>query len=70
MSHYLLCIWGDVEPEIFGPFDTTAERDADARLHRSEHGDENGLYMLDVSETGVPTVSAYSGEFFDGSAGT
>lgn len=63
MNYYLLIIWGDLEPELEGPFDTEEDRDIRAKKFREEEGDEHGLYML--NSEGEAEVNAYSGEFFE-----
>ena len=57
---YLLVIHGDVEPELRGPFDRAHLRDEAARQHRrGDPAKEDGLYRLDVFDSGVPAVQAY-----------
>lgn len=65
MKYYVLLIWGDIEPELYGPYGTAGERDNQAWTLRTEHGDKHGIYSLDVSDTGEPSVEAYSGGFFE-----
>ena len=66
-KYYLVIVWGDVEPGIFGPFPTHIERDKYAKLVWKEEGDEHGLYPLDIVAEGVEEVEivAYPGGFFD-----
>jgi len=45
----LLHLWGDVEPEISGPYETDQERLEAAQDYRRAHGDENGVFKLDVT---------------------
>ena len=68
---YLLVIHGDVEPEVRGPFERAQLRDEAAREHRSSDPDkDDGLYRLDVSAAGSPSVAAYGGsEFCDARQG-
>lgn len=47
-DHYLLSIAGDVDPELGGPYDTDRERVEAAADYRRAHGDEDGLYRLDL----------------------
>lgn len=61
MGLYLIIVEGDVEPDIGGPYADEAARDKRARELREEHGDETGIYMLDIDEQGNPTSGAYSG---------
>ena len=62
---YVLFIWGDVEPKLFGPFESQDERDNKAKELREKEGDEHGIFMLEVSKDGKPEVDCYSGAFFD-----
>jgi hypothetical protein len=63
---YLLVIYGDIEPELLGPFKDEDERDAKALKIRKEEGDRHGIFMLTVEETThKPEVNAYSGGFFE-----
>jgi hypothetical protein len=63
---YLLVIYGDVEPEVLGPFKDEAERDRKALDIREEGGDEHGIFLLTVEKTThKPEVTAYSGGFFE-----
>lgn len=62
---YVLIIWGDLEIQKCGPFNTAAERDFQARMLRREHGDEHGLHTLDIGPDGEPEVGDYSGAFFE-----
>ena len=56
---YLLMVAGDVEPELWGPYGTDAQRLHAARVHRNECGDEDGLYRVDA--TGSVTVQPVRG---------
>jgi len=62
---YLLVVWGNVNPEIMGPFKTETARDKKARAIRKENGDDfdDGIFMLEAE--GRPGVFAYSGRFFE-----
>ena len=60
---HLLSIAGDVEPELHGPFSTEAIRDDAARLHRKEHGDEDGLFRVDA--TGNVEIASFTGAEVD-----
>ena len=60
---YLLVMHGDVEPELHGPFSTEAIRDDAARLHRKEHGDEDGLFRVDA--TGNVEIASFTGAEVD-----
>jgi hypothetical protein len=57
---YLLVVWGDIEPEIVGPYATEQDRDAKAKEIRSVNGDEHGIYRLDMDGS-KPIVGSYNG---------
>ncbi len=63
--HYLLFIWGDVEPNLEGPFGTHGERLARARELRRDEGDEHGVYWLDVTGSGALEIGAFAGNALD-----
>ena len=65
MKHYLLIMWGDVEPEVLGPFDSDEARDTKARELRLEIGDANGIFPVCVDKDNGLSVWAYSGGFFE-----
>ena len=61
----LYLIFGDIEPEIIGPFQSEDERDNRALGLRREHGDEYGIFKLNVDmASGTPSLETYSGGFF------
>lgn len=62
--HYVLMVMDDIEPELRGPYRSAGKRDRRARELKRRHGDEHGLFRLDVTALGVPEVTAYSGGFF------
>ncbi len=65
-QYYVLFVWGDVEPQLFGPYETVAQRDEKSHeLRRKEGTDGGGLYMLNVSVSGGVEVGTYTGTFFD-----
>jgi len=64
-GYYVLFVEGDIEPSLVGPFHNTDERDKAAVSLKREHGDENGIFMLDIDTIGRPSVDAYSGGFFE-----
>lgn len=63
-KYYVLMVMHDVDPELHGPFADAVARDRHARRLRTEHGDEHGIFTLEVSGKGVPKVGTYSGKFF------
>ena len=56
---YLLNLWGDVEPELTGPFKDEQDRVAAARDYRRAHGPEDGLFRVDAS--GSVKVDTFTG---------
>lgn len=61
-QHYLLFIWGSVEPELRGPYATDEER-LDAARALAADGDEHGIFRLDAS--GPVDVTSFSGREID-----
>jgi len=62
--YYVLMIMDDVEPELHGPFTRAGDRDSHARDLKAKHGDEHGIFPMDITARGAPRVGAYSGGFF------
>ena len=66
-QHYLLYLWGGVEPELRGPYATDEERLDAARALADDGGDDDhGIFRLDVS--GPVEVTSFSGGEIDASA--
>ena len=63
-KYYLIFVWGDVEPQVYGAFETEIERDAKALELRRENGEEHGYYPASV-EYGELFVGVYTGAYFD-----
>ena len=61
VRRHLLSIAGDIEPELSGAYDSEAERLEAAQDYRRAHGDEDGLFRVDVDATGTVTVDTFSG---------
>jgi len=67
MKHYLIIVWGDVEPQLCGPFPTQEARDQEAYNHRSEDTEmKDGMYMLDIDDIDPDwdsrvSIDSYSG---------
>jgi hypothetical protein len=62
---YLLHIWGDVEPDLKGPFASEEQRDMEALCIRADSNYPDGLYPVTVTDSYV-SVGTYAGGFFDG----
>ena len=56
---FLLLIEGDIEPHILGPYKSDAIRLKVARRRRLQHGDDDGLFRMDVS--GYVNIDTFSG---------
>lgn len=62
---YLIFVWGDVEPQLKGPFKSRNERNNFAKKLRKKEGDEHSYFPLDINKDCKPEVWAYSGAFFE-----
>lgn len=65
---YLVFVWGGVDAQLHGPFESEDDREAAARqLIRDE---ESSVHWLDVDSPAVPTVDVgdYSGAFAEAAA--
>jgi len=61
-GHYVLFVFGDVEPYLHGPYPTRRARDNKARAIRKEEGiDAGGIYRLDVDRQGKAYAGSYTG---------
>lgn len=59
MNKYLLVLWHDIEPELFGPFDDEEARLKKAQSIRDDDGEgEHGLYRVN-SET-CPEIDTFA----------
>lgn len=66
--HLLLTVFGDVEPAIEGPFHDNETVFAVAKRYREEHGEEHGLFRLDIDWAKKhASVWPFSYSEFDGS---
>ena len=64
-QHYLLYVWGGVEPELRGPYATDEERlDAARALAADGGGDDHGIFRVDA--VGQVEVSSFSGREIGG----
>jgi len=65
-QHYVLFVYGDVEPHLHGPYSTPEARDEKAREIRRENGmEDGGIYWLSQSADGKLACGPYTGGFFD-----
>ena len=59
---YLILVWGDVDPQLEGPFENEQDRDNRAAEYRNDEGDDaGGIYRLDLPEQGDPEIYSYGG---------
>ena len=57
---YVLGVWGEVEPEMIGPFDTDEERITAAQKYLADNdGAESSVFRVDVTD-GVPSTSSFT----------
>lgn len=61
-QHYLLVVQQDVNALRVGPFWNSDDRDAAARAHRKEFGEDDGLYWMQVSAEGAVEVGDFGGD--------
>lgn len=71
VTHYVVEVWGGIEPSLVGPYATEDERQAAAKVvHVKQDPAEDATFWLDVTigENGKPVVEigSYSGRFFEG----
>lgn len=65
-KYYLITVYGDVEPVLSDPCDTSDEVLALAREHRIEDdGQDDGLFILGIDADGTPRIEAFSGGDFE-----
>ena len=66
-KYYILYVWGCIEPEVCGPYDDEATRDAEARrMNQEDEGRDDVVFAMDVDVLrGVPDVHGYSGGFME-----
>jgi hypothetical protein len=58
--YYLMVIVKDTEHSLWGPYESSEERDQAAMDHRREDPKkEDGLYPLDVNEKGFLSTGSY-----------
>jgi hypothetical protein len=65
-TYHVLIVYDDIEPELVGPFDTFQARDERSKELKRQHGNEHGIFTLDVDAKGTPSVGAYPAGFFMG----
>jgi len=56
---YSVVIEGDVEPAILDEYVNDEQRVKAARKYRKQHGDEDGLFRLNIDENGDPELESF-----------
>lgn len=64
IKYYLLFIYSDVEPTVYGPFPNPDARDKKALELRKQEGEDHGYFPVNVGNNGKLSVNSYSGSFF------
>ncbi|MDY6950640.1 MAG: hypothetical protein SWE60_03945 [Thermodesulfobacteriota bacterium] len=64
-GYYVLVVWGDVSPDLQGPFANERQRNVRAGQLKAAYGDEHGIYALEVDSDGHPRVRSYLARFFE-----
>lgn len=66
MKHYLIVVYGDIEPITKGPYATpkTLLRAA-LKARKDDPNKENGIFWLDIAKNGKPKIGAWSGGCFE-----
>lgn len=65
MEYYLLFIWNDVEPKLFGPYEDIKSRDKKAKKLRNDFGTTCGYFPMEVTKGSTIEIDSYSGAFFE-----
>jgi len=63
VDYYLLFIWGLVEPQLVGPFETPEKRDEEIKNWAPDH-DCHGYFTLEVSKGSEIEVDCVSSDLF------
>lgn len=60
-DHYLVVMEGDISPGLHGPYESDALRVIAVQTYRVDHGDEDGLYRLNVPKGAPVTIGEFAG---------
>jgi hypothetical protein len=63
-GYYIISVWGGVETELHGPYESDEQRDEAAKRIRATLGEESSVHALDAIGAATLTLSDYSGAFF------
>lgn len=61
---YVIFVWEDVDPTLYGPFPSKEKRDGYAKALRKKEGRDHGIYPLNVDDEGNLNIGSYTGIFF------
>ena len=65
-QYFVLLVWGDVEPDLHGPYDDPlTQLEVAQELRRADGNQNSGIYNVIVVD-GVPQIAAFSGGDLDG----
>jgi hypothetical protein len=65
-DHYLVVMEGDISPELNGPYESDAQRVIAAQTYRVDHGDDDGLYRLNVPKGAPVKIGQFAGAEVNG----
>ena len=64
MDFYLIFIWKDVQPKIFGPFKNAKARDKKAIRLRNDYGEYCGYFPVEITKGSKIEVDCYPNSFW------
>jgi hypothetical protein len=64
-DNVLYLMFGDIEPELLGPFDSEDDRDTKALGLRANDTKAEPILRLNIDSQGRPSVLTYAGAFFE-----
>ena len=62
-KHYVIMVFEDLHPVLYGDYATSEMRDLKAKRLKKLHGNEHGIYFLNVDTKGLASVGSYCGGF-------
>lgn len=65
--YYLLIIYGDVEPELLGPYENKMVRDQAAKDYRTNDNQDlsDGIFLMESESPIKPVIETITGDFFE-----
>lgn len=67
VGYYFIFMWGCVDPQLYGPFDTSYDRDKaahDKAMSDPAEFSEGAIMALDITD-GVPSIGGFAHDTFD-----